>query len=134
MSDPCQPPFATNILVVDDDAQLREMLCEFLEMAGYGVLTARHGAEGWEMVNAFHPELVVTDIVMPEHEGIEFILRMRKLASRPKVIAISGGFVNSDHYLQFARTMGADSTLSKPFMPNVLLDEVSRLLGDPPAP
>lgn len=122
------------ILVVDDDPQLREMLREFLEMAGYVVLTARHGAEGWEMVKTHHPQLVVTDMVMPDHEGMEFIVRMRHLAERPKVIAISGGFNNSDHYLQYARTMGANSTLHKPFMPNVLLDEVTRLLGNPPVP
>lgn len=118
------------ILVVDDDPQLREMLGEYLEMAGYGVLTARHGAEGWEMVNAHHPQVVITDIVMPDSEGIEFVMRMRQLAIRPKVITISGGFANSDHYLKCARIVGADSTLRKPFMPDVLLEEVTRLLGD----
>lgn len=122
------------LLVVDDDPQLREMLREFLEIAGYCVLTAQDGAEGWKMLNIHHPRLVVTDIVMPDHEGMELLTRIRQLATRPKVIAISGGFINSDHYLKFAKTMGADSTLRKPFMPNALLDEVVRLIDSPPAP
>lgn len=125
-SDPA--PTAT-ILVVDDDPQLRALLREVLEMSGYGVLTAEHGGEGWRLLDTCHPHLVITDIVMPDHEGIEFISLIRQATPRPKVIAISGGFSRSSTYLEMARCSGADSTLSKPFLPSSLLQEVSRLLA-----
>lgn len=120
---------AATILVVDDDPQLRELLREVLEMAGYRVLTAKHGGEGWRLLNAHHPHLVITDIVMPEHEGIELLTQIRHMDARPRVIAISGGFVSSESYLKAARHLGADSTIGKPFLPAQMLDEVARLLG-----
>jgi len=127
-SHPDPAPSAT-ILVVDDDPQLRALLQEVLEMSGYGVLTAEHGGEGWRLLDIHRPHLVITDIVMPDHEGIEFISLMRQVTPRPKVIAISGGFSRSSTYLEMARYSGADSTLSKPFLPSVLLQEVGRLLA-----
>ena len=128
------PPPPATILVVDDDLQLREMLREVLETAGHRVLTAPHGGEGWRLTNLHAPQLVVTDIVMPDHEGIEFITRLLTMPDRPRIIAISGGFASSVFYLQTARVFGADSTLAKPFLPAQMLDEVARLLHNEPGP
>jgi DNA-binding response OmpR family regulator len=102
------------ILLVDDEAFVREMLTEALQDEGHSVHVAINGKKAVETYDTSF-DLVITDIVMPEQEGIQTILELRKLNPRVKVIAISGGGrVSSDDYLELAKKVGALETFSKP--------------------
>ena len=110
------------VLVIDDDPVARQTLQAILEDGGYSVTCAEDGLRG---VSAFHrirPDVVVTDIVMPEKEGIETIIELRSIWPHGSIIAISGGgrSGNTD-YLRLARGLGADAILMKPFEPAELL-------------
>lgn len=107
----------TRILLVEDDADLRETLREDLERAGYEVLTADGGHPGLAILERTAVDAAVTDIVMANGEGIEFIRKLK--AARPDlpVIAMSA----KAQYLRHAAQLGADRTLQKPFRFNDLL-------------
>ena len=84
--------------------------------AGYTVFTAENGRKGLLAVDSFKPDLVVTDIVMPEMEGIGAILQIKRKPKPPKIIAISGaGPGGRRDYLSWAKHLGADEVLAKPF-------------------
>jgi DNA-binding response OmpR family regulator len=98
--------------------------------AGYKVRAAPDGQAGLAHFTAEPSELVVTDIIMPNREGIETIVELRKVSSSVKVIAISGGYrVGPADFLQLARHVGADSGLAKPFRLAELIGLAGRLLG-----
>lgn len=115
------------ILVVDDDAQIRSMLRTALEDEGYNVLEARDGKEAISHLIGLTIELVITDIVMPEKEGLETIMEMRRDSPDIKIIAISG----LKQYLDIAKVLGADYVYSKPFSILHLVDKVNELLLTP---
>lgn len=119
----------SRILIVDDDQQIRNMLRITLEREGYEVLEA---ADGLEAVAAFKTQeldLVITDIVMPEKEGIELIMELKGIDPAVKIIAISGGGrINPEDYLKWARRFGVEQTFSKPVDRQKLLDAVAALL------
>lgn len=103
------------ILLVDDEDYIRAMLTEALEDEGYSVETAADGKQAVALYTKADFDLVVTDIVMPEQEGIQTILELRKHNPRVKVIAMSGGGrIRSDDYLELAKKLGAINTFSKP--------------------
>jgi len=117
------------ILVIDDDDQLRGLLLRVLQRAGHDVHGAGNGREGEEICASFPPDVVVTDIVMPEQEGIETIVSLRRGTPGLPIIAMSGGAIyGSGEYLEIARRLGA-TTLRKPFLPQDLVDAVERALG-----
>lgn len=118
---------AETILVVDDEPGVRRFLRAVLEAAGYRVLEAADGRQAVETSRASAPDLVVTDLVMPEHEGIEAIRQLRRQAPETPIIAISG--MAQGHYLRLAEHLGADSVLAKPISPEQLAAEVQRVLG-----
>lgn len=121
------PP--ASILVIDDDAPLRGFLCEVLDQAGYRVLVAGNGNEGSELYAAHHPDLVLTDIVMPEKEGMELIMELRRDHPTLPIIAMSGGNAGfSGSYLTVASKLGASATLAKPFTASHLLTAIEQLL------
>lgn len=98
--------------------------------AGYKVRAAPDGQAGLAHFMAEPSELVVTDIIMPNREGIETIVELRKASPTVKVIAISGGYrVGPDDFLQLARHVGADGALAKPFRLSKLLALAAQLLG-----
>lgn len=103
------------ILLVDDDGQVRQMLKITLEREGYNVVEA---ADGVEAVAIYDPEtidLVITDIVMPEKEGIETIMELKAMNPKVKIIAISGGGrIDPEDYLTWARRFGVANTFTKP--------------------
>jgi CheY-like chemotaxis protein len=102
------------ILLVDDEDYVREMLSEALESEGHSVQVAINGKHAVENYDTSF-DLVITDIVMPEQEGIQTMLQLKKLNPSVKIIAISGGGrVSSDDYLELARKVGAVRTFSKP--------------------
>ncbi len=118
------------ILVIDDDDQFRMMIVEMLERKQYKVFAASDGEEGIKIWQNAKPDLVVTDIIMPNKEGIETILELRRLNKAVKIIAISGGGrTNANDNLRSAKLLGASLTLAKPFESAELLDAVEDLIG-----
>ena len=115
------------ILVVDDEAAVRRCLRAVLEEAGYLVAEAANGREAIEELQRAKPDLVITDLVMPEQEGIETIQALRQAHPSIGIIAISGA--GEGRYLPMARLLGADATLPKPASPEQVLAEVERILG-----
>jgi CheY-like chemotaxis protein len=118
-------------LVVDDDDFVRNFVCEALETWGFEVYAAEDGKTAAAILAEHHDiSLIVTDILMPSGDGIGLILKVRGDAgnAQPKIIAISGGgVIQADLYLQNARGLGADASLSKPFSSHELMRTVARL-------
>jgi two-component system, chemotaxis family, chemotaxis protein CheY len=118
------------ILIIDDDRMVREALQVLLSTAGYDVTLANEGKEGLETFAQLQPNLVITDILMPEKEGMETIQDLRRLAPTLPIIAISGGGrVGNMSFLKVAQQFGANRTFAKPFEPEEILDAVAELLA-----
>jgi CheY-like chemotaxis protein len=119
----------TRILVIDDDPLVRATLSAILEGAGYDVTLAVNGQNGLDEFSRRVPDMVITDIVMPEIEGIETIRVIRASAPTLPIVAISGGgrSVPLD-YLRMAQRLGATDVLQKPFEADELVGIVSRYL------
>ena len=117
------------ILVIDDDEEIRTILKQILERAGYEVMDASDGREGLRRYSEKPADLVITDLVMPEKEGIETIMDLKHHFSGVKIIAISGGgHVGPCEYLRLAGELGARRTFAKPFRLGDLLEAVQQLL------
>jgi len=117
------------ILLMDDEAAVRSMLKKMLERQGYAVITAPNGREGMNLFNKDPVDLVVTDLIMPEKEGIEVIMELRKKCPDVPVIAMSGGGRNTpESYLNAARLLGARAVLEKPVQKEIFLEAVQRVL------
>ena len=115
------------VLLVDDDAVLLSVLARAFSAAGYATKTAENGRKALELIKTHRPALVVTDIVMPEMEGIGEIMAIKQMAHPPKIIAMSGaGPGGRRNYLKWAQHLGADGVLAKPFR----LAEMLELAGD----
>lgn len=118
------------ILVVDDDALVAGTVSMHLTSAGHEVVLASHGGEALAQLKQRHVDIVVTDILMPEVEGIEFVLSARRQGFGQPIIAMTGGSIRQARgtkdydYLTIARELGATRTLQKPFTRRQLLDEV----------
>jgi CheY-like chemotaxis protein len=119
------------ILVIDDDEAMRSLLRRTLERAGYQVVEASNGRDALRIVPSGHFNLVVTDLLMPEKDGIEVVLHLRRTDPKLPVIAISGGGrVPAGEYLEMAKTLGASEVLAKPFETSVFLKTIERLLAE----
>ncbi len=119
----------TRILVIDDDAQIRSILKEMLEGAGYDVIEAPDGEIGLKLFRENPLDLIIMDIVMPKKDGIDVIAELQHDFPDVKIIAISGGgFLKKEDYLQKADELGAVRSLSKPFNIKKLLKTVKELL------
>jgi len=117
------------ILIVEDEAGLRGLMCQALERCGYGVQGAGDGRAALALFQQQPADLVITDILMPEVEGLETIVSLRKQRPNLKIIAISGGGYYAGHdYLPVAQALGAARTLSKPFTCEELEAAVRSLL------
>ena len=113
------------ILLIDDDIRVLETYCQMLERAGYEVVKATGGKEGTRVFRDNPTDLVITDIVMPEKEGLETIIELRRNFPEVKIIAISGGaFLEPKDYLEMAKQFGAMRTLTKPIDQEELLETV----------
>ena len=116
------------ILLIEDNDALRALLRENLELAGHTVIEARDGQEGLDLFRRTGADLVVTDILMPEKEGLAVLMELRTAHPPVHVIAISGG---GQDYLATAKLLGAAKVLLKPFPPAVLIAAITELLpGD----
>jgi len=118
------------ILVIDDDDGVRLLVREILIDAGYIVRTARNGRNALKILNRNHFDLIITDVVMPEMDGLEVIQEVLKNDPEMKIIAISGGgyWLPSDECLTVSGILGACRTLTKPFGIELLLGEIRSVL------
>ncbi len=117
------------ILIVEDDNELREMLRLSLIRKRYTVIEAINGKDA---ISHFKPsiiDLVITDLIMPEEDGLKVIMKLRELKPDLKIIAISGGGkAGPGSYLKLAKALGADAVFSKPFSLNDLIAKIEGLL------
>ncbi len=119
-----------HILVIDDDDMLRVMLKKLLSDAGYAVAVAENGIEAMKLQQENPADLILTDIIMPDMEGIEVITELRKKYPATQIIAMSGGGrIDADQYLTIARRLGAQRTFVKPFKSAEMLAAVRELLN-----
>lgn len=122
------------VLVVDDDAMLRSFIVQLLTRRGYAVTEAENGRHALAVMGATQFALVITDIVMPDMEGLATIRQLRaKLGKTTRIIAISGEGGDRTQYLRHAAVFGADATLEKPFAPPELLSLIEDVLKRPAA-
>ncbi|MBI2813541.1 MAG: response regulator [Opitutae bacterium] len=123
------------ILLIDDDDDLRDVTAEVLRQAGHAVNTAADGKAGLARHQAEQHDLIITDMMMPDMDGVELIMALRRAEPRPRVIAISGGSKFSEPlYLPVAQRLGVQRTLAKPIRAGVLLQAVAEVLAAPAPP
>jgi CheY-like chemotaxis protein len=119
------------VLIVEDDKELREMLKMSLLRRSFTVFEAENGKDA---ITHFKPgitDLVVTDLIMPEEDGLKVVIKLRELKPSIKIIAISGGGkVGPGSYLNLAKALGADAIYSKPFSVNDLTSKIEQLLDN----
>lgn len=116
------------VLIIEDEAPIRSLIRTFLEAEGFTVLDAENGKIGIDVYRTNDVDLVITDLIMPEKEGIETIRELKKTNPEVKIIAISGGGVlDPEEYLAIAKRMGVARTLAKPFTHESLVKAVHEL-------
>jgi CheY-like chemotaxis protein len=121
-----------SILVVDDEPGIRELLCLMLEGAGHTVVSAEDGVQAPKVLAAQPIQVVITDLLMPERDGLEFITEIRKKFPEIKIIAMSGGgHIARDSYLRIAKNFGAHVLLEKPFSQSGVLGAIEAVLAIP---
>jgi two-component system chemotaxis response regulator CheY len=117
------------ILIIDDNDDLRDTLVVLLEDQGYSVVAASDGASGVRAFELERPDLVLTDVIMPDSDGIEAIRRIRAIDPKSRIVAMSGGsMAGNDYQLRMAKESGAIEALSKPFEVDELVTVVERCL------
>lgn len=117
-----------SILVVDDEPAVREVMVIALRRAGHRVLGVADGKKASRSMREEPFDVVVTDLLMPERDGLELIREVRAHYPKVRIIATSGGGrVNGQQYLQLAKGMGAHGLLAKPFLPGDLCEAVHRI-------
>lgn len=130
------------VLVIDDEPDVRDALGKMLARAGYDVRVVATAAAGLESYQVEGADLVITDIIMPEQNGVDLIRALRVVGGPAPIIAISGGgnfgpsgyapgSITTTAFLAAARKVGADAVLAKPFEKKELLDLVSEVLNKP---
>jgi len=119
-----------HILIIDDDEAIRSVFEQFLEGTGYSVETAEEGKEGLRKMKARTPDLIITDIMMPEMDGLEMVTFIKKNHPDLPIIAISGGMQAAPvNFLPMAKQFGACKVFEKPLPLKTLLDAVQELLS-----
>lgn len=119
------------ILLADDDDRVRFALSLVLRDAGHAVHEANYGRAVLAAMDSVRPDLVITDLFMPEMDGIALIKELRKSGSTVRILAISGGGMHNDPGMAtgLAKLAGADRVMAKPIRNEVLLREVAALVG-----
>lgn len=120
---------AKKILIIDDEELMRLMLIELFKSNGLDADGASNGIDGIEMLYKEKYDLVITDLVMPEKEGVETIKDIKETFPGIKIVAMSGGGrLDGTDYLELATALGADRAFHKPFDRKELITEVKTLL------
>jgi CheY-like chemotaxis protein len=128
-------PTMPTILIIDDNEDLRETLVAVLEDEGYAILAAEDGVSGVDAYAAHHPDLVLTDLIMPKADGFDTIRRIRALDPQARILAMSGGsLISREDYLVCATALGAMFVLPKPFEIDQLAAAVAKCLNRPRNP
>lgn len=125
----------TTVLIIDDDEDIREALSAALQLADFRTLEAPHGDYGLRLLEEHPVDVVVTDIFMPEKEGLETIVDTKQRWPGIKIVAISGGpgatrrmGTSGGHdFLPVAQDLGADRVMKKPFLPSELIKVIKEL-------
>lgn len=119
------------ILIIEDDLRFQRMLRQMLQQTGYEVLTASDGKVGMDVYCNEPTELVITDIIMPNKDGVETIFEFHRSFPDTKIIAISGGGRGkAEDYLEsFGQAPNVKYTFQKPFVMDEMLQAVKELLG-----
>jgi DNA-binding NtrC family response regulator len=123
-ADKCKTPHT--ILIVDDEESIRTLLSDALGSESCNVIQAATGKQAYEILRSQPVDLLITDIVMPEQDGIALIMQLNSIAPKLPVIAISGGggIQSGFDYLPVSKLVGANAILRKPFK----LDEIRHLV------
>lgn len=123
------------IVIVDDDPTVRLIATELLRGDDHVVVEAEDGVEALNIVRTMAVDLIVLDMLMPNKDGLETIVELRRSRPYIRILAISsGGQVGADQLLRTAMVLGADDTLVKPLRLETFARSVERLLSRPPAP
>lgn len=116
------------VLVIEDDSQTRAFIACICEDLGIKAHQANDGSAGLRIFREFDFDLIITDILMPDRDGIEVIRAIKKLSPKVKIIAVSGGgLIAPWFYLEDAHNLGADEVLFKPFLASQLVDRIEKL-------
>jgi YesN/AraC family two-component response regulator len=122
------------ILIIDDEPQIRSMLTLMLEREGYEIVEAPDGVAGIKIYRQNPADLIITDLIMPNKDGIGMIIDLKKEFPDVKIIAMSGGGLNKpDGYLKGAKKLGAACTLTKPIDREEMLKAVRETLKASPS-
>ena len=121
---------AKTILIIEDDEQFLGFVSELLTSEGFEILKAENGKEGIALLEDNQPDLILTDLLMPEKDGVRVISEVRSKFSHIPVVAMSGGqSVFSPVFLEAASSLGASETLTKPFTEEELLETINSVLN-----
>jgi len=123
----------SEILVIEDDIEFCDILCKVLDKKGYEVFSATNGQDGLALYKARSADLVITDILLPDRDGIHLILDLQKIYPNVKIIAISGGghCATGPEYLDDIQLLcKIDHTLSKPFKKDELFEMIQEILRE----
>ena len=122
----------TRVLIIDDEAPIRSMLKLMLERDGYEVAEAPDGMEAIRIYRQNPADLIITDLIMPNQDGIGMIIALKKEFPDVKIIAMSGGGLNKpEGYLKGAKKLGAACTLTKPIDRDEMLRAIKNVLQSP---
>ena len=117
-----------HVLVVDDDDMMREFIKELLKLNDFDISEAANGKDGLKQFRDDTPDLVITDIIMPEMEGISFIKELRAYNKDIPIIAMTGNVHGRmEEYLEISSQLGADEVLRKPIKSQEFLDAIKRV-------
>lgn len=124
------------ILVAEDEENIRLLLEQWLKPMGHTVACAANATEAIKLLAGQSFDLVVTDIVMPDGDGLKLIEELKKAQPIPRILAISGGgrFMDSESYLKMARGFGADAAIMKPFVREKFLAAIAQALAPKKSP
>ena len=118
------------IVLIDDDPDILEGLKDILLGEGYEVFCATDGIEGMDSIRDYKPDLIITDIIMPEKDGITLMFDVRREVPGVKTMVMSGGGrISAQKHLEVAKKIGVDKVIAKPFSSTAFLDAVQELIG-----
>lgn len=119
------------VMIIDDDDVTRGLLCSLLGGAGIFVIEAANGIEGERLFNQHRPDIIFTDIFMPDQDGIQTIINIRRICKTVPIVAMSaGGPERTSDYLNYASRLGASHVIGKSFSIREILDVIKRLTKD----
>ena len=124
-------PFAASVLVVDDVPEIRRLLQQWLRDLGCITTGVSTGDEAVRFLRTMHLDLIVTDILMPDGDGLDVIMELKRIQPTARIVAMSGGsdYIHPSECLKWARGLGADAGLQKPFNRQQFLDAAMTLVA-----